>query len=104
MRVRHLVRTQTTDPANGQKVDTFTDNGKLWCWVEEKKPKEEPMYGARQHTVEADIHLRGYPTVADTDRFYDLYSERTLQVKGIRYDFGAGETVVEAYYVPSIQG
>ena len=58
---------------------------------------DEEMLGR----FEALPKLRPGPAVRS---FYDIYSERVLQVKGIRYDFGAGETVVESYYVPSIQG
>lgn len=102
-KVTWLQHSYVTDTNNGQKKDTYADNGKLWCWVEEKKAKEEPQYGARNHVVEVSVHLRGYPEVGEKDRFYDNYAERTYEVKAILYDFNAVETVVEGYMIPTLQ-
>lgn len=98
-----LKRTAAVDSNTGQMVETFTPAiRRAWCWVEEKKLKQELDYGSLNHTVEADIHFRGYPDVAEKDKVQDPYGERVYQIKGIRFDFGIGETIVEGYQVASV--
>lgn len=91
----------SADTSNGQMTDVYTDNGNLWCYTVEEKPKQEVVYGALNHTTKAKIHLRGYPDVGQKDRFKDLFHERIYQVEAITYDFALGETVVNAYFEPS---
>lgn len=101
-RVRHYPRTADTAGATGFKRPNFEEGSDYWCYTKDAKANVVLAYGIQNVMVEIEIHLRGYPPVGSLDRFRVLTDDRYCDTKGLKYDYDAGETVIMAKYIPTL--
>lgn len=82
----------------GQEKMTWSNNGELWCEVEELSASEQLGYGATMSEATARIRVRQYPGVRAVDRLESKTWNEVYQIDGVYR--GNNEEICLAHRIP----
>lgn len=102
-RVRIHQRATAADAGTGFKRPTYTPSATCWAYTKDVKADKKLAYGITNSIVETEIHIRGYPALDARDRLEVLTAGYYCDIKGITLDYDAGETVVMAKRIPTLE-
>lgn len=89
-----LKQSETTSN-NGQREESFTSNGYLWCDLEETTGRRDVDYYAERHGADATITVNDMPAISGKDRLE--YNGRVWHIDRIRRDYDHWTLIAEAY-------
>lgn len=95
-------RTITKDTTNGQDVESFTNNGFLWCAIDSVTGTQRRDYGSEQTAADVIVRVRNYPSLSALDRLYSAKWDETYIIE----DIGRGddELICRCYRYDELEG
>ena len=76
-------RTVTTDTTSGEEIESFADNGFLWCAFSTFVGRVRRDYGSDQTSADLTVRVRNYPALSALDRLYSSEWDETYVIDSI---------------------